>query len=79
MKLEEEFFNKVVSKIDSIYFPDVKYYRDNKNCEKIHHAVENFNNGIISYDKLIKIISKYTKDSELNIHKIVSDFIIEWK
>lgn len=78
MILVEDFFNKAVSKIDLIYFPDVKYYRDNRRCANIHYMVENFNNGAISYDKLVKFVAKNCKDSESNIHNILSEFIKEW-
>lgn len=78
MVLVDDFFNKVVNRINLSYFPDVKYYKDNRRCSNIHYMVENFNNGVIKYDKLIKFIAKNCRDSESNIHKIVSEYIEEW-
>jgi hypothetical protein len=75
IELTENFFNKVCIKIDSIYFPTVKYYRDDKNCEKVHYATELFNNGCLTYDKYIKRLSKACKESEENIEKIVKEFL----
>ena len=55
----EDFFNKLVWNLDNKYFPNVSYYRDNKECTKVHYAVELFNNGMIQYDKLINDLSIY--------------------
>lgn len=78
MILVEDFFNKVVNKIDSIYFPDVEYFRDNKNCANVHYLTELFNNGCIEYKKYLKQISKKCKDSESNLHNIISEFIVNF-
>ena len=75
MKLISEFFTLLTSEIGKLYFPDVKYYRDNKHTTKIHYAIECFNNGVLTYEKLINTISKNTKDTKENIHNIVSKYI----
>lgn len=79
MIIAEDFFNKLASELDKKYFPDLKYYRDNEDCAKIHYAIELFNNGCLTYDKLIKKISSYSKDSCLNIHNIVSKYIKDFE
>jgi len=76
MKIVSDFFNKLASEIDKTYFPNVKYYRDDKNCTKVHYAIELFNNGCLTYQKLIKKLSLACKDTETNIETIVSKYII---
>ena len=53
MKTVDDFFNKLAKHIDDIYFPTVKYYHDDKNCAKVHYAIELFNNSCLTYNKLI--------------------------
>ena len=74
MKTVPDFF-KLASELDKKYFPEVKFYRDNKNTTNIHYAVELFNNGCFTYDKLIKSLSTNCNDTKENIHKIVSSYI----
>ncbi len=78
MKIAPDFF-KLCQEIDKTYFPEVKYYRDNKHTEKIHYAVELFNNGCSTYEKLINTLSKETKESKENIHAIVSKYIADFE
>ena len=75
MKKTSDFFNKLTKELDKKYFPEVKYYRDNKNTTKIHYTVELFNNGCLTYGNLIKRISDSCKDTKQNIHSIVSPYI----
>jgi hypothetical protein len=74
-KIKDDFFNKLASDIDKKYFPDVKYYRDDKDDTAVHYAIELFNNGVSGYDTLINKLSKHCKDTKENIHKIVSKYI----
>jgi len=75
MVLVDDFFNKLAKDLDKKYFPDVKYYRDDKNCTAVHYAIEQFNNGVSTYDKLIKKLSSACKDTKENIHAIVSKYV----
>lgn len=75
IKIVSDFFNKLNKELDSEYFPEVKYYRDNENNTKTHYTVELFNNGILTYDALIRRLSEACNDSKENIHKIVSNYI----
>jgi hypothetical protein len=79
MKLISEFFTLLTLEIDKLYFPDVKYYRDNKNTTNIHYAIECFSNGVLTYDKLIHTLAKNTKDTKKNIHNIVSKYIEDFE
>lgn len=78
MKAVDDFHNKVCHEIDKTYFPEVKFYHDNKNTIKIHYDVECFSNGVLTYPKLISKLSTHTKDTKENIHKIVSKYIKDW-
>ena len=70
-----DFFNKLAKDIDKTYFPTVKYYRDDKQCEKVHYAIERFNNGCLSYNKLIEEISKACNEEKRYINLIVSKYV----
>jgi len=76
--IASEFFNKTVGELDSKYFPDVRYYRDNKGTTVIHSATELFNNGCSTYSQLIKKIAGACKDTNMNIHIIVSKHIADF-
>lgn len=75
IKIVSDFFNKLVGELDKKYFPDVKYYRDNAKTTEIHRTVELFNNGVLTYDKLIQRLSDNCGETKENIHAIVSNFI----
>ena len=71
INIASNFFNNVVMELDRKYFPEVKYYLDNKKTTKIHYTTELFNNGCITYSKLIDTLSKACSDTKLNIHNVV--------
>ena len=64
-------YNGLVAELDRTYFPQVKYYHDNKHTQKIHYSCELFNNGCLTLDNLIKNLVKETKDTAENIEKII--------
>ena len=72
--LVDDFFNKVTKDLDKKYFPTVKYYGDDKDAAKVHHSVELYSNGALTYDKLISQLSAACKDSKENIERIVSAY-----
>ncbi len=76
IQITPNFFNELCQDIDKTYFPEVKFYRDNKHTEKIHYAVELFNNGCSTYDKLIETLAKETGDSKEKMQMIVSKYIV---
>lgn len=79
MRLTDNFFNKVAQEIDSTYFPQVKFYRDNVHTTQIHYALELFSNGVSTYPTLINALSLHTRDSKENIHAIVSKYVIDFE
>lgn len=79
MIIIEDFFNKLAGELDKKYFPEVKYYHDNKNTQKIHYSVELFNNGCLTYDQLIIRLSKACKETKQEIHTIVSKYIKDFE
>lgn len=79
MKLVNDFFNKVAKAIDTKYYPEIKYYRDNKNTTKIHYTLELFSNGCLTYKVLINRLAKACKDTKENIHAIVKEFIHDFE
>ena len=74
----DNFFNKVATEIDQRYFPQVKYYRDDKNCTKVHNDLELFNNGCLTYRQLILRLAKSCQDRNKNLHKIVEKHIVSF-
>lgn len=64
-------YNGLVQELDSTYFPQVKYYRDNKNTQKIHYSCELFNNGLLSLQEITKRLAKITKETEEKIEQII--------
>ncbi len=74
----KDFYNKLSTHIGQVYFPNVKYHRDDENYQKSTYVIELFNNGCITYRTLIGRISKYCKDSTKNIHTIVERYVISF-
>ena len=79
MKTVNDFFNKLASELDKTYFPNVKYYRDDKKCTNVHYAVECFNNGVSFYHNFIDVLSKNCNESKENMHKIVSKYVEDFE
>lgn len=73
--LVDDFYNKALEEIYKTYFPLASYYMDCKNTRIIRSNMEWFNNGLLTYNKLVNIISKQCCDSEHNIHLILGKFI----
>lgn len=76
MQIVDNFFNKLVNELDSKYFPDLKYFRDDDKCAQVHYNVELFNNGCITYNKLITVISTQCNETRENIEQIVDKYIM---
>ena len=79
MILVTDFFNKAVQAVDKKYFPEVKYYRDNDKCAKVHYTFELFSNGCLTYAKLMTRVAKNCKATKQEIHDIVKTFVSDWK
>lgn len=77
MEIVNDFFNKLASDIRSTYFPNVKFYRDDKDCTDASYSIELFNNGCLSYNKLVSKLIKTCKDSKENIEAMVNKYVIK--
>lgn len=75
MILVEDFFNKLAPYLDKKYYPQVKYYHDNKNTQAIHYAVECFSNGVLTYRKFITKLARSCKEDKYTIHEIVKKYV----
>lgn len=73
-----DFFNKAIAEIRQTYFPDVKYYRDNENCTTATCTMELFNNGCLTYRKLIGRLAKSCNATTKQVHEIVSKYIVSF-
>lgn len=78
MKITSNFM-ELATELDAKYFPDVKYYRDNKNDEQVHYTIELFNNGCMDYTTFIKRLFRNCKDTKENLHTIVSKYIKDFE
>lgn len=74
-----EFFNPLTKELDTKYYPDVKYYHDDKNTQQLHHTCELFNNGCLTYDKLIERLSKACLDTKTALHAIVRKYVEDFE
>jgi hypothetical protein len=76
MKKVYDFYNALCQELDRIYFPKIKYYRDDKYCEQTHYHVELFNNGCIDVKTLIFRISNFCNVTTKEIEDIVNKYLI---
>jgi len=74
----ENFFNKVATDIQVKYFNDVKYYWENENLVKAKYAIELFNNGCLTYRKLVGRVAKECNDSTANVNSIIEKHVISF-
>lgn len=75
ISLVDDFYNKLSSDISRTYFPNVKYYRDDKNNAACSYALERFSNGVLGYDSLVKILSKNCKENPAVIEEMIQKYI----
>jgi flagellar basal body rod protein FlgF len=75
IKLVDDFFNKAAKRIDSIFYPTVKYYGDNKQTIKIHRTFELFSNGCLGYSKMIERIAKACSITPEVIELLLQEYI----
>ena len=75
----DDFFNKVALEIRANYFPNENHgTTENKKYWNATKIIEDFNNGALTYRKLIGKLSKSCNDTTINIHNIVSKYIISF-
>jgi hypothetical protein len=74
-----DFFNKVATEIRSNYFPTENHgTTENQNYHKANYAIECFNNGALTYRKLIGRLAKNCNATTQAIHLIVQNYIVSF-
>lgn len=75
---QDDFYNKVAKDIKEWFFPNVAFYRDDKNCEAAMYAIELFNNGCLTYRTFIGRVAKACNSNNATIHNFVEKHIISF-
>ena len=76
---QADFFNKVATEIRSTYFPNENHgTTENQNYHKTTHTIELFNNGALTYRKLIGRLAKTCNTTTQAIHSIVEKYVISF-
>ena len=75
----ENFFNKLATEVKLKYFPTENHgTTENKNYWKATQAVEDFNNGCLTYRQLILRLAKSCQDKNKNLHEITEKYIVSF-
>lgn len=75
----ENFFNKVAGEIRGTYFAkEIHGNTKNENYHAATYAIELFNNGCLTYRKLIGRLAKACNDSTQVLHSIVEKYIVSF-
>jgi len=76
---QSDFFNKVATEIRSKYFPNENHgITENKDYHKTTQTLELFNNGCLTYRKLIGRLAKACNTTNKTIHLIVEKYIVSF-
>lgn len=72
----DNFFNKVITEVRAVYFAKenhtiTDYYKATK-------AVEDFNNGCLTYKIFISRLAKATQSNNATMHNLVEKYIISF-
>lgn len=75
----ENFFNKVAKEVRSIYFANENHATtENKNYWNSTKAIEDFNNGCLTYKVFIGRLSKSCGTNNATIHNLVEKYIVSF-
>jgi len=75
----KDFFNKVAADIRKTYFAtEIHGQTRNENYHKATYTMELFNNGCLTYRKLIGRLAKACNTSTEAIHEVVSKYIVSF-
>ena len=75
----QDFYNKVTAEVRQIFFPNENHATtENQNYWKATKAVEDFNNGVITYKVFIGRLSKAIESNNATIHNLVEKYIISF-
>ena len=76
---KENFYNKVTTEVRSRYFEnEVHGTTVNQNYWKATKAIEDFNNGILTYKIFIGRLAKATQTNNATIHNLVEKHIVSF-
>ena len=76
METVTDFYVKLSKEIRDVYFPhEIHGITENKKYHNATYAMEQFNNGCLTYAKLIDKLCKNCNDVEVNIKKIVNKYL----
>lgn len=70
----DNFFNKVITEVRAVYFAK----ENNTDYYKATKAVEDFNNGCLTYKVFISRLAKATQSNNATIHNLVEKYIISF-
>lgn len=72
----DNFFNKVITEVRAVYF--AKENNATTDYHKATKAVEDFNNGCLTYKILISRLAKATQSNNATIHNLVEKYVISF-
>lgn len=74
-----DFFNKVATETRQRFFANVVHGKDNNpNYYKHLKAIEDFNNGILTYKVFISRLAKATGSNNATIHNLIEKYIVSF-
>lgn len=75
----ENFFNKVAIEVRNRFFPNEEHGKTyNESYWKAIKAIEDFNNGCLTYKVFISRLSKNCGTNNATIHNIVEKYIVSF-
>ena len=75
----QDFYNKVTTKVRQRFFPNENHgTTENKNYWLMIKAIEDFNNGILTYKIFISRLAKATGSNNATIHNIIEKYIVSF-
>ena len=74
-----DFFNKATTEIKQRFFPNENHATtENQNYWKTLKAVEDFNNGVLTYKVFIGRLAKATESNNATIHNLIEKYIVSF-
>lgn len=74
-----DFFNKVITEVRVVYFAKENHVTtENTDYWKATKAVEDFNNGLLTYKIFIGRLSKATQSNNATMHNLVEKYIVSF-
>jgi hypothetical protein len=75
----ENFFSKITAEIRTKYFSQEKHSTiENENYRKATKAMEDFNNGLLTYKIFIGRLSRSCKTNNATIHNLIEKHIVSF-